>query len=688
MFGDFMVDTLLYQLPKIMDEGKKEAQKILDNLSKGNRINLQINEFVLPTKAKGGYFGQAVKDFKDSDWFNRLIYGDNLLAMESLLVGDENTPSMKGKIDLIYIDPPFDSKADYRTKITLPNETLEQKPTVIEQFAYSDTWKDGTTSYLKMMIPRLYLMKELLSEQGSIYVHIDWHVGHYMKVILDEIFGKDNFRNEIWTRRINKNLTKQFDKLTTLTAYGDSVYIYAKSSLTKFNAPEKEFYRKGYWHGFKQPADRPSMRYELLGVAISNGQWMWGEDRAKRAVNNYREYIEKYRDLMSLEEYYLKNKDKEFIRLSKSGMPEYYLPPQEQTICDTLWDDILAYDYNSDFFTAKKESFIERIIEMGSNENSIVADFFAGSGTTGAVAEKLGRKWIMSDLGKPSCMIMRKRLIDQDAKPFLYESIGDYQKEQFERSSFKRIGDLSHIVLGLYGAIPFNQKEGTSNNIGLIKEDRVLVYVDSPTKLTGYNTLKKAQEIRNTFLGGGWKKIVVLGWNFVTNIGQQIQEINDPNLEVLVIPADLLEKLMKNKNYEDLVKSKKIRFSSLQYLTVKPIIKKEYNQTEDELVIELDNYVLLSPEVLPLDEKDKDVLTKVMSKDPISLIEYWSVDPDYDGETFRSKWQDYRENTINDKNPYKVAKKCKLVLPKSKNRKVCVKAVDVFGFESAVILES
>ena len=196
MFGDSMVDTLLYQLPKIMDEGKKEAKKILDNLSKGNKVNLQINEMVLPTKAKGGYFGQTVKSFKDDGWFNRLVYGDNLLAMQALLEGDENTPSMKGKIDLIYIDPPFDSKADYRTKITLPNAEIEQKPTIIEQFAYSDTWKDGTASYLRTMIPRLYLMKELLST-GSIYVHIDWHVGHYLKIILDEIFGKEKFRNEI-----------------------------------------------------------------------------------------------------------------------------------------------------------------------------------------------------------------------------------------------------------------------------------------------------------------------------------------------------------------------------------------------------------------------------------------------------------------------------------------------------------
>jgi hypothetical protein len=137
-------------------------------------------------------------------WTNRLIYGDNLLAMAALLAGDDTTPSLRGKVDLIYIDPPFDSKADYRTKVTLPaigNGTsaveLEQKPTVIEQFAYSDTWSDGTASYLAMITPRLILMRELLADTGSIYVHLDWHVGHYVKLVLDEVFGKTKFRNEV-----------------------------------------------------------------------------------------------------------------------------------------------------------------------------------------------------------------------------------------------------------------------------------------------------------------------------------------------------------------------------------------------------------------------------------------------------------------------------------------------------------
>lgn len=194
-----MPDSLIEQLPKIVAEGKKEVERILERLSGSNKLTLQTNEYVLPSKDKSGLYRGQLKEISEQEWHNRLIYGDNLLVMQALLAGDPATglPSMRGKVDLIYNDPPFDSKADYRTKITLPGTTIEQKPTVLEQFAYSDTWKDGTVSYLRMMYPRLVLMRELLSEQGSIYVHLDWHVGHYVKVLMDEIFGKDNFRNEI-----------------------------------------------------------------------------------------------------------------------------------------------------------------------------------------------------------------------------------------------------------------------------------------------------------------------------------------------------------------------------------------------------------------------------------------------------------------------------------------------------------
>ena len=203
-----MPKSLLEQFPEIVARGRQQAEKILESLEGRHRVSLQTREWVLPSKdtRDSDWIAAANRqahlgDEGTADWTNRLIYGDNLLAMAALLAGDEHTPSLRGKVDLIYIDPPFDSKADYRTKVALPGVELEQRPTVIEQFAYSDTWSDGTASYLAMITPRLILMRELLSDAGSIYVHLDWHVSHYVKLVLDEIFGKDNFVNEIaWKR--------------------------------------------------------------------------------------------------------------------------------------------------------------------------------------------------------------------------------------------------------------------------------------------------------------------------------------------------------------------------------------------------------------------------------------------------------------------------------------------------------
>ena len=341
-----------------------------------------------------------------------------------------------------------------------------------------------------------------------------------------------------------------------------------------------------------------------------------------------------------------------------------------------------------DYQTQKPEALLERIIKASSNENSIVADFYAGSGTTGAVAEKLGRRWIMSDLGKPANMIMRKRLIDQEAKPFLYQAVGDYQKETFASTKeFKRVGDLSQVVLNLYGATPFFDDD-MPKNLGQLKDSRTLVYVDSPNKLTGLSTLKKAQELKESFLGG-WNKVIVLGWNFVFDIAEIIKQFNPNQVEVLVIPPDLLSQLSKNSSYKKLIENGKVRFASLQYLTIKEPKVKTINCDVEEITVELDNYVLLSPDALPLDEKNKASLQEVIAREPLALIEYWSVDPDYDGETFRSKWQDYRENTFNDDDPYRVKFSAEIEVPKisGRKRKICVKAVDVFGFESVVVKE-
>lgn len=619
-----MAQSLIDLLPKIVTEGKKEVERIFERLESNNKILLQTNEYVLPIAKNKNLFTGNYQDINENNWFNRLCYGDNLMVMQALLTGDKSTgmPSMRGKIDLIYIDPPYDSKADYRTKITLPSADIDLKPTVVEQFAYADMWKDGTVSYLRNLYPRLYLMRELLSEKGSIYVHLDWHVAHYVKILMDEIFGKDNFVNEIiWCYKSGGVGNSTFARKH------DTLMFYAKNIDSKIFSPQKE---KSYFSSTKPGFKNIEIYRDDIGwYSLANMRDYWNIDMVGRSSEERVNYA-----------------------------------------------------------TQKPEKLLERIISASSNENSIVADFYAGSGTTGAVAEKLGRRWIMSDLGKPANMIIRKRLIDQEAKPFLYQAIGDYQKETFANTKeFKRVGDLSQVVLSLFGATPFFD-ENMPKNLGQLKDSRTLVYVDSPNKMTGLSTLKRAQELKETFLGG-WNKVVVLGWNFVFDIAEVIKQFNPNQLEVLVIPPDLLSQLSKNTSYKKLIEGGKVRFASLQYLSIKEPVIKTISCDIEELKIELDNYVLLSPDVLPLDEKNKAILQEVIAREPLALIEYWSIDPDFDGITFRSKWQDYRENTSNDGDEYRVSTTAQITVPKLKNRKrkICVKAVDVFGFESVVVKE-
>lgn len=283
-------------------------------------------------------------------------------------------------------------------------------------------------------------------------------------------------------------------------------------------------------------------------------------------------------------------------------------------------------------------------------------------------------------------MIVRKRLIDQGAKPFLYQAVGDYQiesaKSHFGRNV--RIGDLSDIVLSLYGALPLPAEDNPTRNLGSVVFNGVktLVLVDSPNKITGLATLRKAVALRDNLLGG-WDRVVVLGWNFEPAIGQDIAALNDDKLEVLVVPPDLLDRLRKKGGIEKL--RGQVRFASLQYLTVKPIQRAPQGE-EERIRVSLANYVLLSPEAINLDDDNRAKLHKVMNAEPLALIEYWAVDPDYDGELFRSVWQDYRGNTANDGDALRVVTEADFSVPrKAGERRVCVRVVDVFGFEAEVV---
>jgi adenine-specific DNA-methyltransferase len=681
-----MAKSLLDQLPNIVAEGKREAERVMERAESKYRLGLQTRELVIPSKDSNwqDLFKASPKPATGavSTEPNRLIYGDNLLAMAALLAGDEDNAAMRGKIDLIYIDPPYDSKADYSTKITLQGGDIEQKPTAIEQFAYSDTWQDGTASYLRMITPRLALMREIISDNGTIYIHIDWHVGHYVKIVMDEIFGKENFQNEIIWKRTNAHNMRAKGYVRST----ESIFYYTKSGSYTFN---DQFLPYGEAQMKRYKPDETGRLYTARDLTFSGAnpkrqfEWRGAKPPPNRSWGA---------SLEQLETWWSEGK----ILLKKDGTPRLdglktYIEEAKGNPLGTMWDDIDRIGNTSsertEYPTQKPEALLERIIKSSSNEGDVIADFFSGSGTTAAVAERLGRRWIASDLGKPACMMTRKRLIDQDAKPFLYQHIGDYQVEQM-RSTLGtkfRIGDLAEIVLGLYGALPLPAEENPNKNMGRLQGSKTLVLADSPNKMTGLATLKRAIEIRDNLMGG-WDKVVILGWNFAPTIGHDLEGLNQGDrLEVLVIPPDLLDRL-KKKGHK--LKADEVRFSSLQYLKLGEVAR-HCDGDNESLSVDIANYVLLSPEALNLDEDNRAKLQGIINKDPLALIEYWSVDPDYDGEVFRSVWQDYRGNTENDDDPFRVVTRARLSgLPaKDGPRRVCVRVVDVFGFEAEATAE-
>lgn len=656
--------SIIELLPRVVSEGRAEARRILDGIGNGSRVALQTNELVIPNREQAQQELLNRQPIIDKRWHNQLIYGDNLLAMQALLAGDptNGVESMRGKIDLIYIDPPYDSKADYRTKVVLPGADVESRPTVMEQFAYADTWSGelhiggqrepirGTLAYLRYMYPRLVLMRELLSERGTLYVHVDWHVDSYVRVILDDIFGKENLRNEIcWGYKSGSYPSTDFARKH------DVILRYTKTNSFTFNLVD----------GVKKVLSENSIkRYNKTDI-----------------------------------------EGRRFAEVKSGGKwRRYYLDEASQPIED-WWADIPMlkgnYSENIDYATQKPERLLERIIKASSNEGSIVADFFGGSGTTAAVAEKLGRRWITSDIGKPATMIMRKRLIDNDAKPFLYQSIGDYQREQLTSTmgSRYRIGDLNEIVLKLYGANPFRVEDNPRRNLGYLTGGKTLVYAASPSQVVNKYIIDQALDHRDNFMGG-YNKVVILGWNFDSKIGEILDNYRQregDRMKLLVIPPDLLDQIKSKNTFKKLSSqvavmadgtvSTPIRFSSLQYLTIK---QPEINVGiyEDELTIELDNYVIVSGDSLPLDDKNRVKVNEVIARDPLSLIEYWSVDPDYDGTTFRSVWQDYRGNVdLSDDDPLRVKTKMSIRVPHKSRRTLAVRAVDVFGQESEVVRE-
>ena len=339
----------------------------------------------------------------DVEWRNKLIWGDNKYVMSALL------EQYAGKIDLIYIDPPFATGANFSYKVKIGEEEVEsiKESTAIEELAYRDTWGKGLDSYLQMMYDRLVIMRELLNDEGLIWVHVDDYAGHYIKVIMDEIFGLSNYFNEIvwyYPDNFQGNVNRYADNHNV-------IFVYGKTEKAKIER-------------VRIPLDKPVMRDKRV----------WDKDlgkivaaRDKKGNIIYEEYTDKWADNV--------------WTIGQSSVPK------EKS------KEHLGYP------TQKPEELLKRVIESHPNKDAIVADFFCGSGTTAAVAEKLGRRWITSDLGRYAIHTARKRFLEiEGCKPFEILNIGKYERQYWQTIQFgnktaeQTLAEYIGFVLKLYKA--------------------------------------------------------------------------------------------------------------------------------------------------------------------------------------------------------------------------------------------
>lgn len=405
-----------------------------------------------PESPQFGLFDTRGRQLKG--WTNKLIWGDNKLILSSLKSGAlRKQIEEAGGLKLIYIDPPFDVGADFSMDIEIGGETFHKEPNLLEQIAYRDTWGRGADSFISMIYERLILMRDLLAQDGSIYVHCDWRVTAFMRSVLDEIFGRDNYRGEIiWKRdavgKGAKKLARHWPK--TL----DNIIAFARSSAGIFNFVPAELVDKQLKEfRYSDPDGRKFKRTTLGDYSEVSIARMEGEG---------------------------------LIYVSSSGLKykKYYL--DEYTIqLDSIWTDIPGFGVASssqerlDYPTQKPEALLERIIKASSNDGDLVADFFVGSGTTAAVAEKLGRKWIATDLGKFGIHTTRKRLIQvqrerkeagQSFRAFEVLNLGRYERQAYlsvggrltgaqkEQALAQKEREFRELILRAYKAQPLESE--------------------------------------------------------------------------------------------------------------------------------------------------------------------------------------------------------------------------------------
>lgn len=625
---------------------------------------------------------------KESGWKNRLIWGDKKYVLPSLL------PEFAGKVNLIYIDPPFDTGANFSFTATIPQHdededgadiSFTKQPSVIEQKAYRDTWGRGLDSYLQWFYETAVLLRELLAEDGSIYVHLDWHVGHYAKAVLDEVFGYENFRNEIVWKRAS-TVKGNFGQGSNLWSPNtESVLYYAKSQNTVLK-PIFKPYTEEYINTFFRYKEANGRQYRLISMIGPGGEakgnpvyevmgitrpWRYSKEKMEQLIAN---------DLV--------------VQTSPKTVPQrkQYLDEGQGVAIQTLWDDVEAISPSANerlaYATQKPEALLERILRASSNENDLVLDCFCGSGTTVAVAEKLGRRWITCDLGRFAIHTARKRLLSNPkVKPFEVQNLGKYERQQWMQAEFPPApaGEGSGVgprveleaayrkfILDLYHAAPLagyawlhGSKAGRLVHVGSVdapvSPGDVKALVLEFWKASPTPGPSPKGEGRTALTNG----IDILAWDFAFELNEMAAQFaaeNKVELKFKKIPREVLEKKA--------VEQGDIRFFELASLGVDAKISNRQNR---ELTLSLENFIV------PPDEVPEEVQGKISHWS--QWIDYWAVDWNYRDDTFHNEWQSYRTK----QNP-KMELKVSHLYEEAGAYQVVVKVIDILGNDTTKLL--
>jgi adenine-specific DNA-methyltransferase len=688
----------------------------------------------------------TIFDFMDSrgrqldGWTNKLIWGDNKLILSSLKNGPLREEIEKqGGLKLIYIDPPFDVGADFSMDIEIGDDSFAKRPSVIEEMAYRDTWGKGTDSFISMIFERLLLMKNLMAENASIYVHCDWRVNSYIRNALDEVFGKHNFRNDItWVRSTNpKGSQYEMPKFHVFT---DTIYFYCKSQNAQFNddairgpldekelkekykyKDEKGFYYDGPMTRSPSMGPRPTLVYEYKGFTPPSCGWRVTFENLKKIDEEGN------------------------LGWTSNGKPFRKLRPENDKgkPVGNIWDDISVINSQAEerigYPTQKPEQLIERIIKASSSEGDLVADFFCGSGTTAAVAEKLGRKWICSDLGKFAIHTTRKRMIgvqrqlkedNKDYRAFEILNLGKYERQHYigvntnlredeQRLQLeKKEAAFIDLILKAYRA---EKTEGFASFHGK-RSGRLISIGPINLPVTRLFVEEIILECRKKHI----TKIDILGFEFEMGLFPNVlDEARSKGIDIApkYIPAEVFDKRAVEKN--------QVVFHDVSYIEVKPHIVKGKKNQPSTIAIELTDFsvfysqdsianaeeslgksknagskiVVEKGQIVKLTKDKKGIITREqLTQHWTDWIDYWSVDFDFeskkeiirvtDPETgeveerwtgdfiFENEWQSFR--TKKDRSLELISSEHEFAWSK---KKVAVKVVDIFGNDTMTIIE-